>query len=141
IIFGGLWGLCLLCCGTSLLIVLPTLSSPEVLNANPKDRDVLLFVQEYLDSVSRNVPLVREVLVGGMVLWIVLSMGLIVSGIGLLLLKPWARWLCLIYAVLSIVAQLAVLGYSIGVMNPAMHVVNEEMIEYLRTHPLKGAPP
>src|SRR5262249_12030748 len=50
-----------------------------------------------------------------------LSLFLIVAGFGLLGMKPWARSLSLLYAVLSILLTLGLLAFDLLYLMPALH--------------------
>jgi hypothetical protein len=65
---------------------------------------------------------------GTMGLSIILSTLLLVSGIGLLKMKAWSRWTCILYGVISILVQLAVMVYNVAYVGPATtELMNESM--------------
>jgi uncharacterized membrane protein len=58
---------------------------------------------------------------------IVLSIMMILGGIGLLKVQSWGRNLCLTYATLSILCHIGVLIYTFLVVVPAMHALTQQM--------------
>jgi hypothetical protein len=137
IIFGILWGLVFLCGGTCLLVLISVWNS-EAMTAKPETRLQKEMLEVMLTSLRDHIPYFVEVNVGRLVFWLVMTLVLLVSGIGLLSLKSWARTACLVYAILSIMAQLGFLIYAVAVVNPGMGRVNQDLIEWLQTHPVPG---
>jgi hypothetical protein len=64
-----------------------------------------------------------------LVVGLVLATMLLASGIGLLGMKPWARWLSVIWAVASIFTNIGTQAYSIGVLQPRMEAFQKDMIK------------
>jgi hypothetical protein len=65
------------------------------------------------------IPLYRAYSVTNRVLSTLFCIILLAAGIGLLLMQSWARWLSVGYAVLSILANLAVFVYTVAFFMPA----------------------
>jgi hypothetical protein len=113
LVFGGLGMLCYLCFGILIVILMAALKQP---GQDPK----LIQAKEVIDSMTREVPGLIPFLVFGSVLGVILAIILIVGGIGLLNMQNWARVLCIVYSIVSIVAQLGSLVYRLAVLNPAL---------------------
>jgi membrane protein insertase Oxa1/YidC/SpoIIIJ len=78
-------------------------------------------------------------LIAGVLLTILISTLLIVGGIGLLRLRPWARWLCLGYGVCEFTRVIGFTIYTIMVVNPALMQALAEFNEKL-SRKTKGPP-
>jgi hypothetical protein len=78
----------------------------------------------YLDA---NVPFWREVSLSLAVVGLGLSIILLVSGFGLLFMKPWARTLSIGYGAGSIVLQCCSLFYTIVYLTPAQIALYDQM--------------
>jgi hypothetical protein len=50
---------------------------------------------------------------------VLFSLAMVASGLGLLYLQPWARWLSVAYAVLSLLTNVVVLVYTLAFLNAA----------------------
>jgi hypothetical protein len=99
IIFGGLWAVTSLCSGVTMLLF-HTINLPQ-----------LAQMREFSELLQREVPGYITVEVSSYVLGLVLSVLLIVAGIGLLRMKGWARWTALICGVTLIIAHSAHIAY------------------------------
>jgi beta-lactamase regulating signal transducer with metallopeptidase domain len=66
---------------------------------------------------------------------------LIIAGIGLLRLRPWARWLCIGYSIVTILSTVANTVYAILVVNPAVSQSLAEFPEKMSGPKGAGAPP
>ncbi len=72
-------------------------------------------------------PAFHAVQIGTVVIDLAISITMIVSGIGLLQLRPWGRLLSIVYAVLSIALKVFEAGYAFAFTVP-------EVNEFLKTH-------
>jgi hypothetical protein len=81
-------------------------------------------MQRYLQSEC---PVYDTYLMTQIALGLVLSVMLVVAGIGLFGMRPWARRLSLAYAVGSIVLQLAALAYTLTFVMPALNTFYEQI--------------
>jgi hypothetical protein len=118
---GGGLGLILSLCGCGGLVMSNALSSaiptvpqrpgqpPPPPNANE--------ITKYMDD---HVPGYRAFQFGSVALSLLLDVMLISAGIGLLSVQPWARWLSLAYAPLSILIRLVGFVYQLVWVTPAM---------------------
>lgn len=61
------------------------------------------------------------------IMGLVMATLLIVAGIGLLKVRPWARVLCVIYSVYTILATIGGLIYSIAIVNPAIELWQQDL--------------
>ncbi len=66
-----------------------------------------------------NVPGYRAFTIGSVALSMLLDIMLISGGIGLLNMQPWARWLSLVYAPISILVRIATFIYNLALVMPA----------------------
>jgi hypothetical protein len=70
---------------------------------------------------------------------LVLAVVLIIAGVGLLGMHPWARWLCVAYGVLTILVGVSSLVVQLAYLNPAMEQWNRDLQEnVLRANQGKG---
>jgi hypothetical protein len=76
--------------------------------------------QEYKAHMDREVPFYSAWQVGGPVTGLALSLGFVASGVGLLLMKNWARFLAISCAGLAILFRTFDATYQIALVNPAM---------------------
>lgn len=70
--------------------------------------------------MDKEVPGWQVIEVGRGLLLILLAVILIVAAIGLLKMQTWARWVCVFYAVASILLTIAHTTFELGVAKPAM---------------------
>ncbi|HMC66536.1 MAG TPA: hypothetical protein VKI65_16495 [Gemmataceae bacterium] len=113
-VFGGLGFFWVICAGLGLLVVVSLAK-----NAPPPPgggRNPLADLSEMFNSIPGFIPYTIIASILGLIVDIVL----IVAGIGLLKMKPWARWTCVAYGFYGIVASLGGLVYTLTVVNPAM---------------------
>jgi LSD1 subclass zinc finger protein len=95
----------------------------------------------YFASMNRLLPGFTVVLIGSILLGLLLSAAVIVSGIGLLCRWRWARWASIAWGVVSIVFQLFGAVYFVGFVGPASDEVflnssvNDVPIGYLGSLP------
>jgi hypothetical protein len=88
-----------------------------VLLVASRDPDNMMLWEEMKDQVPGFV----AVRVGGLLLHILLFILLIVAGIGLLNMAAWGRALSIVYAVASILLEIAMLIYQLAFINPVMN--------------------
>lgn len=128
IVFGILWILLYLCLGLVLGFFYMVISGQ---GAQKDMQEIQAFFQIYMDSLSRNVPGFLAYMIASSIFGILMTILLLISGIGLLSLKKWARNLCIAYGVLSIVFALIACGYTIAFVNSGMPKVQEEINEWI----------
>ena len=120
LIFGGLGLVCLGCSGVMDLAggqkALAGMGTPEQQRqAEAQRRRNEVANQVHLERV----PLYRVYSTANKVLSVLFSIAMVASGIGLLYLHSWARWLSVGYAVLSLLANVVVLVYTVAFLNAA----------------------
>jgi hypothetical protein len=77
--------------------------------------------EEKLEKLmEQKVPVYKSIQVAQLGLGLVLSVALVVSGIGLLKLRPWARTLALAYAVISILETICSIVYELLFAMPVL---------------------
>ena len=104
-----------------LMIAQPKPPAGFVVASNPPT-----FADQTMYMVS-NVPFWKEASLGFAVLGLALSIILLVAGIGLLSMKPWARFLSIGYAAASILLQCCSLFYTIAYVTPAQIAMYDQM--------------
>ncbi len=97
--------------------------------SNPPD---MMDTMKYMDA---NVPGWRVYQLTSAVLGLALSVALLAAGIGLILMKPWARYLSIAYAVGSILLQGFAMVYMFVYVTPA------QVALYDHLPPMSGVPP
>ena len=120
LIFGGLGLLCFGCSGVMNLAggqkALAGMGTPE----QQRQAEAQRRRKEVTDQVhAERVPLYRVYSTTNSVLSVLFSLAMVASGVGLLYLQSWARWLSVGYAVLSLLANVVVLVYTLAFMNAA----------------------
>jgi hypothetical protein len=121
LVFGGFGLLGGLCAGVTQAIgpanFMPTMPPPPAgAQAPPIPLDMAPRLQRFLDA---EIPFYTGTLLIQTILGLVLSVMLIVAGIGLLFVKPWSRKLSLVYAISSVLFQLAGMVFTIAFVLPA----------------------
>jgi hypothetical protein len=111
-VIGGLKLLALLCGGVGLLVIFSLLKNAP---AQPGGPDVGKEITDLFESIPGYVPY----LIGSLVLSVIMTILLLVSGFGLLNLRNWARMLCFVYAAYVILYTVGSLAYEITVVQPA----------------------
>lgn len=94
-----------------------------VILANPAEFRDHPMVQELIvrnELLAQEVPSYAPVQFAGTAVNLLLSILLIVAGIGLLYVQSWARICSLVYSALKIIMELALLGYTIAIVSPAL---------------------
>jgi hypothetical protein len=99
-------------CGGAVYFVFLILPEPAPGQPNPFPNAMKFLAQE--------VPSYTAYMTVSVVLGVLMATLLILAGIGLLRLRPWARWACIIYAVVQLLVQVVGLYYTIHYVNPAM---------------------
>jgi hypothetical protein len=121
-VFGGI-GLLMSGCGGAFTLFL--LVMPEQKPGQPG------YFPNVLKTVAKEVPGYTAFMTASLVMGLVLSTVLIIAGIGLLRLRPWAWWLCILYAPLQILLQVGILYCTLVYVNPVMHRANQEVFRQL----------
>jgi hypothetical protein len=85
-------------------------------------------LQRRVQQAMENAPGYNAVLAGMVAVGSVNVALLLVSGIGLLNMRPWARVLSIVYAVLQILTALFWMGYFLSVLQPATAPLWDEMV-------------
>ena len=80
-------------------------------------------VGELYDQMDTAVPFWRVVEMGRPLVTLVISILLIIAGIGLLMRGRWARWLSIFYVMVNIPVQLIFIVYELGAVFPAMQEI------------------
>jgi hypothetical protein len=114
LVFGGLGVLAMLCGGLGLLLLIALAA-----NAPPPPGGGPNPLKE-LGDVFAKIPGYIPYMIVSSVLNSVMAIALIIAGIGLLKMRPWARWTSVGYAVYAIASTIVGLIYTLAVVNPAM---------------------
>jgi hypothetical protein len=114
-VFGGIGLLCNVCGG-----VMDLAGSPQARAADPQQARRKEVTEQVM---SQRIPLYRAYTLGNKISSLLTSLLMIASGVGLLLMQSWGRWLSVVYAVLSILVNLIVLVYTIAFFTPAYEEV------------------
>jgi hypothetical protein len=129
---GGLGLLGGICGGAFLLIRANQTASvappPPGPGALPNQADIEARQEAFLD---RTIPAYQLQKWGGMAFDLLLSVLLITAGLGLLWMQPWARYLSLVYAVLSILFHIYYTVYQVGFYIPALNTfLDQELARF-----------
>lgn len=122
-VFGGLGLLCGICSGIQLAgggqnWMTPTPTGPQAAEMKQMQEEM----EKAMESAAS-----RAVQIGTAVADFVISIIMIVSGIGLLQLRPWGRSLSILYAILSISLKIFEAVYAFAVTGPTIN-------EFINTH-------
>jgi hypothetical protein len=90
------------------------------------------------DMMNQQIPGYAAVEISSYILGLVLAVALLIGGIGLLHLQNWARVLCLIYSVISLLAHLGLLVYFLAFVNPALGRMREEWLRQQQAGRIPG---
>jgi hypothetical protein len=125
-IFGGMGLAGALCLGASLVFVYALKGSvpPGPGGVNPFEQ-----IAGSWDAIPGGIPY----LIVSTVLNVLICIALIVAGMGLLKMRPWARWLCIGYSIVSILMTAAATVFALTISNPAVTAYQQE---YARKHGL-----
>jgi hypothetical protein len=131
IIFGAI-ALLIVVCGGVATFAIAQVNMPGPGNPPNPIKDML----EYMD---KHAPLYTPYLIGEIIIGLIMAIILVVSGIGLLKVRPWARWLSIGYAAVRLVLILVGLVLAIMIFNP---VLADWQADYnKRTVPAGNPPP
>ena len=111
IIFGSLFLLCTICGGVLVLMMMNSSSMFAINGVN--------VLGDMWDYLKREVPAYPAITIASLVAGLILNVLLLVAGIGLLNMQNWGRVLSLVYSVISIIDQIAMLIFTIAYVNPA----------------------
>lgn len=133
IIFGALFLLCFLCSGASLLMQMSgaRMGGGGLGDANDPTAQMWNFMKT-------EIPGFMAVQVASLVVHLLLTLLLLMSGIGLLNMQGWARIGSIFYAITSILVEIASLFYQLVYVNPAMNRWLQRELQRIR---VPGAPP
>jgi hypothetical protein len=113
-VLGGLGMLCYLCGGLALAFAM---SIPMPGPGGAPGPNIL---EEMFDFMEKELPGYTAYTIATTVIGLLLSIVLIVSGIGLLGMRRWARWLCIFFSVAVVIIAIGGLVFTIGYVQPAM---------------------
>jgi hypothetical protein len=130
IVFASLGMLCYVCIGIVLLVLFNNQSIFAVAG-------VPVFTDMW-DFMKREVPSYPAVTIGSLILSLVLTTVLLISGIGLLNLRGWARVMAIVYSILTILLQVSSVVYTVAVVNPATRRWQEDFQRRLNLPPGAG---
>jgi hypothetical protein len=119
IVFGAFTLICGICAGGSVAVLAAFSSQPPGGVPNPA-----LEIPKLMDQ---EIPGWQTIEIGRSLLLLLLGVILIVAGIGLLKMQVWARWLCVLYAVLSTFLTISYLIFQLAFALPAMDRVNAKI--------------
>jgi hypothetical protein len=122
IIFGSLGLLCYVCAGAGFLILYAAFSQ-----AGPQPRE-MQDLRQLWEAVQRQMPWFGAYMIGNVILSFFLAILLLISGIGLLNMKGWARTLAILYSIITIVTQIAALVLTLAYVNPQILRVTQELM-------------
>jgi hypothetical protein len=114
IVFGGLGLACYLCVGLGLVLLFASVGGAG--GAFPGGINP---IADMWDFMKRDVPGFAAISIGQILLSFVMSIILVVAGIGLLIMKPWGRVLSICYSIVTILAQIGALVFQLAIVNPA----------------------
>jgi hypothetical protein len=132
-VLGGLAILFSVCGGLGLVLT-ANLNFP----APPGSGGVSKPMPNILTILEKHLPGYQAVVFGSMALNLVLALALVVGSLGVLWLRPWGRWTCVVVAVLGALTQIAGTVYNIRYVNPIMPEYQREMEEWQRQLVPKG---
>lgn len=121
-VFGGLGVVCGVCGVAGLMFLLSLPTSSLMANVPPQDRAAMASAFAPLEQF-------KTFMIGNMVLSIIMAVVLVVAGIGLLKMQPWARWASIFYAVVTIISALAGVYINSAYINPAMEKWQRDMVQ------------
>jgi hypothetical protein len=117
-VFGGLGALCGLCLASANALGFAVIGAQKnSAGAN---------TPESIDYLDKNLPGWEAIEVGRCLMFIFLGVALIISGLGLLKMQPWARWLSLLCSAGILVTCLVYAVYQGAFVLPAMEKMHEQ---------------
>lgn len=124
---GGGLGLLGSLCGVGSLLMVNSIGSftPPTIPARPGQPQLPMppSGDQLMKQLYDTVPGYRAFTIGSLTFDFLLEFMLIAAGIGLLTVQPWARWLSLVYAPISILIRLGSFFYSLIWVLPATRAV------------------
>jgi hypothetical protein len=123
LVFGSLGLVTSLCCGLSIAGFYLMLTSAYQ-QVGPQEKKEL---EDLWRAFSDNVPGLVPFFIGSLVVSFVLGIMEIVSGIGLVRIRNWARWLCSVWAVLQMATVASSLFFQIAFVGPGMQKAMEDL--------------
>jgi hypothetical protein len=129
LVIGGLGIVCGLCAGAGSVagdnpFQAGAANNPEQV----KLKELTKKLEEKTKEIQeRKVPAKRAYEIGNQVLNWVLSIAMVLSGIGLLKMQSWARLLAILYAVVSFLHKVVVAIYTFAFLNPAHQEALEQI--------------
>jgi hypothetical protein len=123
LVFGSLGLVASLCCGLSIagFYLLMTSVYQQV---DPPDKKEL---EALWRAFSENVPLLVPMVIGSLVLSFLLGLMEIISGIGLVRIRNWGRWLCGVWAVLQMMTVAGSLFFQIVIFGPGAQKATQDL--------------
>jgi hypothetical protein len=110
-----------LCCGVAVLVFAGVFNQAV---QDPQFRQM----KDLIDGIQRAAPDLVTYFVSLIVLGTILSLSLLIGGIGLLKMKNWARVLCIWVAVLHLLVQAGHFVYDITVIQPAVAQAQQQLL-------------
>jgi hypothetical protein len=138
IVFGVLWLLLFICAGAGFAFF------SAMMNQAAKQGQPAPNILRMYELINQEVPSYYTVVAISSVTNIVLTFVLLISGVGLLRMRPWARQACIIYAVVNILAMLGYTAYSVATVEGQQRGTmkwQEELRQQLAAQQRPGAPP
>jgi hypothetical protein len=130
LVFGGLRLLGLLCLtGAGLVGMLFIMNMPA---PPPGQANEMAAVKDLINDIDQAVPEMKYMMIAELALGVVMTLLLIVAGIGLLRMRPWGRTLSLVYAVVTVIVTPAAAIYSAASLEPRMQQVMSKWEEQQR---------
>jgi hypothetical protein len=88
-------------------------------------------LEEIWQQLNDNVPGFIVYLFADLIGSMLLGLVLLIAGIGLLRVKPWARQLSIIWAVVRVIVVVATLIYTVAVVNPGTQKFGKDMEQWM----------
>jgi len=120
LVFGGLGLLCNVC-GLASLAITPMLQKMAAQQQAQVGNKGGFDPQELQRHMEANIPAYVPFQWGQITLGMILSVALIIGGIGLLRMSPAAKWVCAGYAVVTISYQVGSMAFTLAFINPVMN--------------------
>jgi hypothetical protein len=126
IIFGSLGLICNIC-GMAGVGVIYFGANEIYKKAGPTEKKEL---EQIWNQLNESVPGLVVYLFADMIGSMLLGLVLLIAGIGLLRVRPWARQVSIIWAVVRFIVVVATLAYTVAVVNPGMQKFGKDMEEW-----------
>ena len=111
----GLAGSC--CCGFAAFGLYAAVSAAYQ-EMKPEQKAEMQDLDDLWSIFAEHMPGIGAFIVASLVSSLVMYLIQTISGIGLVLVRSWGRWLCALWAFLAIISTLAILAYWIAVVTP-----------------------